>query len=74
MNYRPLCLLLPPLSPRAALGKEALMVTSIILGSATLAAAGTAWWVKRNIYASPFSPVMLTSSEQTALDGGNWKP
>lgn len=48
--------------------KKALIVTSIILGSATLAAAGTAWWVKRNVYASPFSPVMLTANEQTVLD------
>jgi len=59
----------PPVAARSTWKKKALIVTSIILGSATLAAAGTAWWVKRNIYASPFSPVMLTSSEQTALDG-----
>lgn len=55
--------------PRSSWKKKALIVTSIILGSATLAAAGTAWWVKRNIYASPFSPVVLAATEQAALNG-----
>jgi len=33
-----------------------------------LAAATTAWWIKRNIYASPIQPVTLTQSEQQTLD------
>jgi len=28
----------------------------------------TAWWVKHNIYASPFTPTVLTAKEQQVLD------
>ncbi len=33
-----------------------------------IATATTAWWVKKNIYASPIQPVSLTASEQQALE------
>lgn len=33
-----------------------------------ITAAATAWWVKRNIYASPLRPVSLTQTEQKAFD------
>ncbi len=48
-----------------------------------LSAAITAWWVKRNIYASPLHPVTLTVAEQQTFDqkvetlkleGGSQKP
>lgn len=56
------------IAPRSSWKKKALIVTAIVLGTATLTVAGTAWWVKRNIYASPFTPVALSASEQNALD------
>lgn len=47
--------------------RKLLIAAMVILGTAGLAVAGSTWWVKRNIYASPFSPVMLTATEQSAL-------
>jgi len=56
------------IAPRSSWKKKALIITSIVFGTATLAVAGTAWWVKHNVYASAFTPVALTASEQSALD------
>lgn len=63
----------PPVSlpPRAAASwkRRALVVCGMILACSGITAAATAWWVKRNIYASPLKPVLLSASEQSALDG-----
>lgn len=65
------------ITPRASVGpslspsswkKKLLIVFAIILGCCGLAAAATAWWVKRNIYASPLLPVSLTQQEKQAFD------
>ena len=54
---------------RSSWKKKLLVVSGIVLGSAGIAAASTAWWVKHNIYASNFQPVALTQTEQAGLDG-----
>ncbi len=56
-------------SARSSWHKKALVIAGVVLGTAGLAAAGTAWWVKHNVYASAMQPVMLTAGEQTAFDG-----
>jgi hypothetical protein len=48
--------------------RKFLIAAAVILGTAGLAVAGSAWWVKHNVYASSFKPVMLTSTEQKTLD------
>lgn len=48
--------------------KKLLIVLVVILGCCGVTAAATAWWVKRNIYASPFQPVNLTGQEKAAFD------
>ncbi len=58
-----------PVSARSTWKRKALIITAVILGTATVAAAGSAWWVKHNIYASALQPVALTQSEQTDLQG-----
>lgn len=75
MNEQPSPVVAPPsvpstasIAPRSSWKKKALIVTGIVFGTATIAVAGTAWWVKHNVYASPFSPVVLNASEQSALD------
>lgn len=75
MNEQPSPVVAPPsvppsasIAPRSSWKKKALIITGIVFGTATLTIAGTAWWVKRNIYASPFSPVALSATEQSALD------
>lgn len=75
MNEQPSPVVAPPsvpqpasIAPRSSWKKKALIVTGIVFGTATLTIAGTAWWVKRNIYASPFTPVALSATEQSALD------
>ena len=75
MNEQPSPVVAPPsvpqpasIAPRSSWRKKALIVTSIVFGTATLTIAGTAWWVKRNVYASPFTPVALSATEQSALD------
>lgn len=57
----------PPV-PRSSWKKKALVMSAVILGSAGIAAAGTAWWVKHNIYASALKPVALTQTEQADLN------
>ena len=57
------------LTPRSSWKKKALVVSAVVLGTAGIAAASTAWWVKSNIYASALKPVVLTQAEQTDLQG-----
>lgn len=52
--------------PRSA-KRTLLTVLLVILGCCGVTAAGTAWWVKRNFYASPIRPVSLTRTEQQTL-------
>jgi hypothetical protein len=54
-------------TPVSSTKRRFLIAAAVILGTAGLAVAGSAWWVKRNVYASSFTPVALTSSEQSAL-------
>ncbi len=56
----------PP--PASSWKKPALLILAAILGCCALTAVGTAWWVKRNFYASPLSPVQLSVQEQAALE------
>lgn len=58
-----------PVVARSSWKKKALVVTAVVLGSAGIAAAGTALWVKHNIYASALKPVALTQTEQADLQG-----
>lgn len=58
-----------PVTARSTWKRKALVITAIVLGTATVAAASTAWWVKHNIYASALNPVALTQAEQTDLNG-----
>ena len=44
------------------------MVFGVIIACCGITAAATAWWVKRNVYASPLQPVTLSLSEQSAFD------
>jgi hypothetical protein len=48
--------------------RKFLIAAAIILGTAGLAVAGSAWWVKHNVYANSFQPVVLPANEQAALD------
>ncbi|MEN3939769.1 hypothetical protein WJU23_00625 [Prosthecobacter sp. SYSU 5D2] len=49
--------------------KKAVLITlGVFALGCGIAAATTAWWVKRNIYASPIQPVSLTQNEQQTLD------
>ena len=54
---------------RSSWKRKALIITSIVLGTAVISVAGTSWWVKRNVFASAFQPVQLSSSEKGVLDG-----
>ena len=45
-----------------------LIVLAVILVCCGLTAAATAWWVKRNVYASPLHPVSLSQAEQKVFD------
>ncbi len=56
----------PP--PATSWKKPALLILAAIVGCCALTAVGTAWWVKRNFYASALKPVQLTASEQAALE------
>ncbi len=56
-------------SPRGSRTNKLLVILCIILGTAGIAAASTAWWVKHNIYASALRPVALTPNEQADLQG-----
>ena len=76
MNDQPAPISPPPpvaaspaaLQPGSSWKKKALVISGIVLCSAGIAAAGTAWWVKHNIYASALNPVALSQSEQSTLD------
>jgi uncharacterized protein YpmS len=67
---------LPPITPdpssirptRPFWKRPAFVILSAILTCCLLTAAGTAWWVKRNVYASPLSPVTLSAAEQESLN------
>ena len=48
--------------------RKFLIIGGIVLGAAVLAAGSTAWLVKRNVFASAFTPVMLTGAEQAQLN------
>lgn len=56
------------LQPRSTWKKKLLIVLAVIVACCGVTAAATAWWVKRNVYASPFHPVSLTQTEQKAFD------
>lgn len=56
------------ITPRSSWRKKTLIACGIILGTATIAVAGSAWFVKRNVFASALAPVVLTSNEQTTLN------
>jgi hypothetical protein len=58
----------PAASPRSNWKKPALILLGSVLACCALTAIGTAWWVKRNLYASPLRPVSLSTAEQTTLD------
>ena len=45
-----------------------LQVMGIVLGIIMISFLLMAWWVKHNIYASPFTPTVLTAKEQQVLD------
>ena len=58
-----------PIIRQGPSGKKILLITlGVFVLGCGLAAATTAWWIKRNIYASPIQPVSLTQNEQQALD------
>ena len=54
--------------PRSTWKKKLLVVCAVIVACCGITAAATAWWVKRNVYASPLQPVTLSLAEQTAFD------
>lgn len=57
-----------PIKPASSWKKKLLLIGGIFILGCGITAAATAWWVKRNIYASPFKPVMLSQAEQAAFD------
>ena len=58
-----------PLNGRRSWKKVVLITLAVLVSGAGIAAATTAWWVKRNIYAAPMQPTQLTVAEQKTLDG-----
>jgi hypothetical protein len=48
--------------------KVILTILGVLLLGCGMAAATTAWWVKRNFYAGPIRPVTLSAAEQQTLD------
>lgn len=58
---------LPSISKPKSRGRTVLIVLGVLLLCCGLTAAATAWWVKRNVYASPMSPVSLTATEEAQL-------
>lgn len=54
--------------PPASWKKKLLIIFAIILGCCGLTAIATAWWVKRNFYASPLRPVSLTQQEKQVFN------
>lgn len=45
-----------------------LRILGILAAGVLVVALLSAWWIKSNLYASPFNPTRLTDSEQQALD------
>lgn len=58
----------PASLPGSSWKKKLLIVLAVIVACCGITAAATAWWVKRNVYASPFRPVSLSQTEQKAFD------
>lgn len=54
----------PVPAPRPARRFGCIHVLAIILAATLLAVVATGWWVKRNVYASPFEPTRLTEQEE----------
>jgi len=57
-----------PLQHHSTLGRKLLIAGAVLLGVCGLAAASTVLWWNYNMHASPFSPVQLSATEQSALD------
>ena len=57
-----------PLPRHSSTGRTLLIITVVVLGICGVAAASGFWWYEHNFHASPFSPVQLTSTEQSMLD------
>lgn len=55
-------------TPRPFWKRPAVVIVAVILGTAGIAAAGTAWWVKHNFYASALDPVKLSVAERDVLE------
>ncbi len=53
-----------PSAPRPFWKSPLFVITAVILGTAGITAAGTAYWLKHNLYASKFSPVTLSGGEK----------
>jgi len=58
----------PVVTQRRSWKSIVLIVFGILILGCGITAATTAWWVKRNFYASPIQPVSLTQAEQQTLD------
>lgn len=59
---------LPTVAPSGSWKKPLLITTGTVLACCLLTAFGTVWWIKHHLYASPLTPVQLSSSEQVAWD------
>lgn len=55
-------------APKVARRFGCMHVLAIILAATLLSMLATGWWVKRNVYASPFKPVELNEREQAAFE------
>lgn len=55
-------------SPRSGWKKPVLIICGAVIACCALTAVGTAWWVKRNLYASALKPVSLSASEQAVFE------
>ncbi|HRJ09828.1 MAG TPA: hypothetical protein PK490_10585 [Prosthecobacter sp.] len=57
-----------PVRRQTSWRRKVLIVLGVLALGCGIAAAASAWWVKRNLYASPMRPVSLSVAEQTDLD------
>lgn len=57
-----------PGSPRSSWKQPAIIIIGSIIVCCALTAFGTAWWVKRNFYASALKPVSLSPTEQITFE------
>lgn len=55
-------------SSSLSLRKVIFIILGVMLLTAGLAVAATAWWVKHTLYPAPIKPVTLSVQEQSALD------